>query len=232
VPRVKAKHANRVTKARVGQRRTPSGKRSRGAQRNDSLPFVPPETWHEPTEQQGDYHIVVQPPGDGYRHVVSPQEVRQRLAQLPKRFVAPLDVVQLSQMTRKKRTFPCYGMQWGTALYLYPIEDGLVEYFYQPPRPNLVNETKMYGGRWEHTAPSTWRLVWKESTIRDYYLNNILIHELGHLLDDRNESYQDRERFAEWFAIHHGYQPTQAARNKRLARSKRVRRRHHARVVA
>ena len=44
-------------------------------------------------------------------------------------------------MTRKKQSFPCYGMQWGNALYLYPIEESFVETYDCPPRPNLVNET-------------------------------------------------------------------------------------------
>ena len=41
--------------------------------------------------------------------------------------------------------------------------------------------------------------------MRDYYLNNILIHELGHLVDSRNTGYVDRERYAEWFAVEYGY---------------------------
>ena len=60
----------------------------------------------------------------------------------------PLQVIQLSRMTRKKRSFPCYGMQWGTAVYLYPIESGLVEYYPCPPHPAQVNEARMFGGRW------------------------------------------------------------------------------------
>ncbi|MCA9245611.1 MAG: hypothetical protein KDA42_00820 [Planctomycetales bacterium] len=131
-------------------------------------------------------------------------------------------------MTRKKSCFPCYGMQWGSALYLYPIEDTLVETFGRPPRPNLVNETRMYGGVWTHTAPSTWTLTWSAATIKDYYLNNILIHELGHLLDDRNSGYVDRERYAEWFAIEYGFRPTQASRHSASGRRRGVKRRHHA----
>ena len=69
-----------------------------------------------------------------------------------------------------------------------------------------------------------WQLVWTEATIKDFYLNNILIHELGHLLDNRNTSYTDRERYAEWFAIEHGLK--KSGRPKR-ERKKRVRRRHH-----
>ena len=38
-------------------------------------------------------------------------------------------------MTRKKQSFPCYGMQWGATLYLYPLETSLEEWFDAPPRP-------------------------------------------------------------------------------------------------
>lgn len=117
-------------------------------------------------------------------------------------------------MTRKKESFACYGMQWGSCLYLYPMEETLDEWYNQPPKPNQVNEAEMYGGRWIQEEPNLWRLKWTEKAIRDFYLNNILIHELGHLLDDRNTSYQDRERFAEWFAVEYGYR-----RSQRLARA-------------
>jgi hypothetical protein len=96
-------------------------------------------------------------------------------------------------------------MQWGTALYLYPIEESLIEHFARPPRTSERREAEMYGGRWEESDAGMWRLVWTPATIRDFYLNNILMHELGHLIDDRNRSYTDRERFADWFAIEYGY---------------------------
>ena len=135
-----------------------------------------------------------------------------------------LEVVQLSRMTRKKQTFPCYGMQWGTTLYLYPLEASLVETFTNPPQPTFYNEAKMYGGEWRQDGTS-WTLTWTNDTIRDFYLNNILIHELGHLLDDRNSTYVDRERYAEWFAIEHGYRASGGANARRPDR--RVKRRHH-----
>ncbi|MCA9241067.1 MAG: hypothetical protein KDA37_12745, partial [Planctomycetales bacterium] len=76
-------------------------------------PFSPPEDWHEPAEDGRPFDILVQPPGDGYRHVVTPDEVRSRLAELPAYFLRDLEHVQLSRVTRKKQSFPCYGMQWG-----------------------------------------------------------------------------------------------------------------------
>lgn len=204
-----------------------AGRRARTAQREAKDAYAPPEDWHEPAGAATEgYRIIVQEPGEGYEHVVTPQEIRNRLAELPAAMTEPLEVVQLSQMTRKKQRFPCYGLQWGGTLYLYPIETGLVEYFSGPPKPAQHIEARMYGGRWEQHGRS-WRLVWSPAAIKHYYLDNILIHELGHLLDERNSSYIDRERYAEWFAVHYGYKPSQ--RKKLAAKAaKKIVRRHHS----
>jgi hypothetical protein len=207
--------------------------RARGLEKNEQSAFAPPERWYEPDETpataDGGYRIVVQPPGEGYRHVLTPKQIRQRLRELPAAMLSPLKLIQLSQMTRKKQSFPCYGMQWGTTLYLYPIEQSLIEYYGRPPKPSQMTEAKMYGGRWVNEGGDSWSLVWTEAAIRDYYLNNILIHELGHLLDERNRSYTDRERYAEWFAIEHGYRHTSRHDKRAVDRKepKRVIRRHH-----
>jgi len=213
---------NRFVSQRQSRRAVGLGKRARGLRKNVQEPFSPPEDWHEPgDDKRPGYRVVVQDPGDGYTHVVTEQDVRARLAALPASMTAGLDVVQLSRITRKKETFPCYGMQWGTALYLYPIESELVEIYAQPPTPEQRREAKMYGGRWR-CEDGFWYLQWTAETIRDYYLNNILIHELGHLLDERNGSYTDRERYADWFAIEYGYRAT------RRRRKQKIRRRHHS----
>jgi hypothetical protein len=112
-----------------------SGKRARGVDTKGHQSFIPPEDWYEQTDQRGSkYQIVVQPAGVGYRHVVTPDDIRRRLSELPERMVEALEVIQLSQMTRKKKVFPCYGMQWGNALYVYPLEESLVE----PPEERLA----------------------------------------------------------------------------------------------
>lgn len=190
-------------------------------------PFVPPEEWFESEEEVGDsYTIVRREPGEGYRHVVDPDDVRKRLAKLPEEFLEPLQYVCLSAMSRKKKRYPLYGMQWGPTLYLYPMEDGLDEYFVRPPTPAQLVEAKMYGGVWSQVESRLWRLEWTEKAIRDFYLNNVLVHELGHLLDDRNRNEADRERYAEWFAIEYGYKPSRAQMKKRSQRK--VTRRHHS----
>jgi hypothetical protein len=223
--RRQAKGRNTFLASHSGKQRPKQARRSSTGERKDRLPFAPPEDWYEPTDAET-YRIIVQDPGPGYRHVVTPAEIRERLSRVPQRFLEQLEVVQLSRITRKKQSFPCYGMQWGNALYLYPLEESLCEQYDTPPRPNLVNESQMYGGRWSEPSPGTWALTWSEEAARDFYLNNILIHELGHLIDERNTGYVERERFAEWFAVHYGYLQSGGIKARSYRRP--ARRRHHS----
>lgn len=220
-----ARH-NAVVRAETSRRASTPGKRARTAT-NARREYMPPETWYEPGEAPaGDYETIWQEAGKGYRHVITPDDVRQRLAALPSWMTADLEYVHFSQMTRKKRRAPCYGMQWGSTIYIYPIEENLVECFCQPPKPAQKIESAMFGGKWEVTG-GRWKLLWTEEAIRDFYLNNVLIHELGHLLDSRNTNYADRERYAEWFAIEHGYKASRRQQFAEQAVKKLVKRRHH-----
>jgi hypothetical protein len=183
--------------------------RQRGWQSGMKLEdFSAPEVWH-PARDRGQVQYVVQSPGAGFRHAVTAEDVRDRLSLLPERFTRRLEVVQFSTMTRKRQLFPCYGMQWGSAVYLYPIEDSLVEVYRRPPTPQQQIEARMFGGRWSQEG-RLWRLTWTEESIRDFYLNNVLIHEVGHVHDLRNSNSRDRERFANWFAIEYGYRRTRS----------------------
>ncbi len=165
--------------------------------------FTAQEDWYEPTESS-QTRFVQQSPGDEFVHAVTIAELKDRIALLPERFTRRLEVVQLSRMTRKRALFPAYGMQWGPNVYLYPIEESLVESYVRPPTPAQLVEAKMFGGQWSEEG-GFWRLSWTAAALKDFYLNNVLIHEIGHVNDQRNTNAADRERFANWFAIEYGY---------------------------
>ncbi|MBS0266432.1 MAG: hypothetical protein JSS02_31160 [Planctomycetes bacterium] len=208
------RHNSATVPVTIRDRRPVAGFRHRGWQTTGTKleDFNAPEQWH-PTCESGHARYIVQPAGEGFRHAVTAEEVRNRLSQLDERFTRQLEVVQLSGMTRKRQLFPLYGMQWGTAVYLYPIEESLVEVYPRPPAPQQEIEARMYGGRWSYDG-KLWRLTWTEATIKDFYLNNVLIHEIGHLNDHRNSNSRDRERYANWFAIEYGYRATQRTRQR------------------
>jgi hypothetical protein len=172
--------------------------------------FGAPEIWHEPIGRQP-IKFITEPAGEGYLHPISAGDVAERIEQLPKPFRRNLEVFQFSRMTRKRGLFPCYGMQWGSSIYLYPIEASLVEEYARPPRPEQIVEARMFGGTWKQNGDE-WQLIWTPETIRDFYLNNVLIHEIGHSIDDRNTSFIDRERYANWFAVEYGYRASRGRR--------------------
>ncbi len=190
--------------------RPAAGFRQRFHETTYSEGFGAPETWHEPVGRNS-VKFVVEPAGEGYVHPVTTEEVAERIKQLPKRFRNKLEIVQFSRMTRKRALFPCYGMQWGTAVYLYPIESTYVERYARPPRPEQLIEARMYGGQWQAEGRG-WTLSWTADSIRDFYLNNVLIHEIGHTVDDRNGGFVERERFANWFAVEYGYRVSRGRR--------------------
>src|SRR5262245_57685295 len=101
---LKSPSPGRNNSARSARKFVTLGKRARISSATLRGPYLPPEQWYDPQEQlSGRFKVVVQPAGNGFRHVVTDEEVRRRLAQLPEWMTRPLQVVQLSQMTRKKR---------------------------------------------------------------------------------------------------------------------------------
>jgi hypothetical protein len=176
--------------------------RQRGTNQR-SAAFSAPETWHEPQGSTG-IRFVYQSPGPGYVHPVTIEEVRQRIAELPAQFTRTIQVVQFSAMTRKRSLFPLYGMQWGPSIYLYPIEESLQEIYHSPPTPQQQIEARMFGVVWRQ-IDRVWTLTWTPESIRDFYLNNVLAHEIGHVNDLRNTNSAARERYANWFATEYGY---------------------------
>lgn len=172
--------------------------------------FYAQDQWYEPSDSDV-IQLYRRDPGAGYIHPVTIEEVCDRVEQLPAQYRQNIEVIELARMTRKRSLFPCYGLQWGPNVYLYPIEESLVETYTRPPRPEQVIEAKMYGGVWTQDG-KLWRLSWTEHALRDFYLNNVLIHEIGHVNDTRNRNQNARERYADWFAIEYGYRASRGRR--------------------
>lgn len=196
-----------------------AGFRQRGLGGSGEQPiFFAQEDWHESRVKSSSAkqpRFMIQQPGLGFQHPVTSQEIRERLLLLPSAIVERVEVIQLSRMTRKRQLFPCYGMQWGASVYLYPIEDSLVETYVRPPTPQQQIEARMFGGVWSESR-GEWTLTWTLKNLKDFYLNNVLIHEIGHVLDNRNTRTEDRERYANWFAIEYGYRASRGRRTIRI----------------
>lgn len=175
--------------------------------------YQSPEIWYEPHEYE-DYYFRWQEPGYERYHPATEDEIETRLSAVSNKYLYNLSWVTRAGVTRKKTSFPLYGMAWGETIYLYSVSRHLTEFYDELPEPSFVSSTKKYGGKWRQYG-STWELQWTEQSIKEFYLEDILMHELGHINDKRNTSYRDREAYANHFAIKHGNAPPKTKVKKR-----------------
>lgn len=153
-------------------------------------------------------HVHVEPAGKGYVHVLNEADIRFRLAELPPHLLNHVSCIVLPRMTRKRKLFNIYGMQWAESIYLYPMPVDLRVGDSHALLPAHVAEARQFDAEVEEGPV----IQWTPETIRHYYLENILIHELGHTLDQRNTSDKDREAYAEAFARKWGRWPKRRTR--------------------
>lgn len=151
----------------------------------------------------GRLHLRCEQAGPGYMHPLSKDDIRQRLGQLPKELLRNLHTVYLPRMTRKRKSLDCYGLQCGGVIYLYPVREDLKEILAKPLTPAHKIELDRAGAIVTDGGKET-VIQWTKDSIRNLYANNILIHELGHTLDEKNTTEKDRERYAEEFVIKWG----------------------------
>ena len=74
---------------------------------------------------------------------------------------------------------------------------------------------------------NSYQLVWKAQDLKDYYLREVLMHEIGHIIDDRNTNPRSRESFADAFATEFGYLPYKAHKKQQNEKRHKIRRTHH-----
>ena len=154
---------------------------------------------HEGSELR--FHI--ESPGAGHFHVLSKEEILLRLERLPKYVQCNLNMIVLPRMTRKRKLMDIYGLQWDRTIYLYPMNDDLRHDMGRYISPLYRIEALKYGGSIIEGADEN-VIQWTPESIHHYYLENILIHEIGHTFDIKNMRAADREAFAEDFVCKFG----------------------------
>lgn len=140
---------------------------------------------------------------------VSVDEVAAVLEKLPRRLLAGLEGVYLLGGSQRQVVS---GRYWG-CYYRRKV------FLFAAPRAWLSWRTAEYPGpallRVSALRPrirregSSWLTEVDERKLRDFYLYDVLLHEVGHHVDFRRNGYRWRsrlktERYAEWFAASYG----------------------------
>ena len=93
-----------------------------------------------------------------------------------------------------------YGMYSSGRISLFALPEGmLVQHWRSMPKPSLVKEYTKFGATVIPAGKGGATLQFDESSLRLFYLYDVLLHEVGHHVDRSRES-NDAERYAHWFA--------------------------------
>lgn len=138
-------------------------------------------------------------------------EVEALMADLPQAFTDGIKAVFLlggSRQQEKSWSRFCYGRYGSNLIYLHPFPRARLRRAYKrPPAPHRMEEYRRAGAEIYRKADRT-IVEFTPAALRDFYLRDVLMHEIGHHNDRHNfgKKRQCREEpFAEWFATEYGF---------------------------
>lgn len=143
---------------------------------------------------------------------VTIDEVKNLLRSVPQQFVSGLEGVFLLGGSKKQAlswvNFAAYGRYGRNKIYLHPYpKKYLIRRYSSPPKPHVLIDYKRTGALITE-KPGKFIVEFTPDALRQFYLRDVLMHEIGHHVDRDNFGKKPRRReesFAEWFATEHGF---------------------------
>lgn len=156
--------------------------------------------------------FIIDNPSRDFFFPVTVEDIKDQLARLPDFQVRWLSYIWLRKQSQKdyesEDSFQgCYI--WGRdvqliTLYSFP-NDLRMNFGKKKPKQSTLNWYKAYCTRL-FEEQGRWYLQWTKDEIKDYYLNGLLLHEIGHHVDTiykyRKASKAKAEKWAGGYAIY------------------------------
>ena len=156
-------------------------------------------------------YVYIEPTHEQFVFPVTEAEIRQALSLMPKAHLVDLRAVLVPSGTRKMLS--CYdtcgvvGSYYQGIVYLYPTPNSVLRrVFSKAPNPERLRRFERVGGKIERVGSETIVTMTPEM-LRQYYLRDVLVHEVGHHFDriHRGSTEREREGYAEWFSTEFGF---------------------------
>lgn len=158
--------------------------------------------------------IVVEHPHPDFISPVKKHHIIETIRSIPEDFTRGVKSIIVLRGTRRQaaqNSGQVYGLYWENMIFLYPYPKSLLNMTYaKAPRPHILNDHKRAGAIVGSANGST-TIKYTEEAVKQFYLRDVLIHEIGHHVDAVNfsdKSHKKIEGFAEWFATEYGFKKT------------------------
>ncbi len=156
--------------------------------------------------------IIVEQPSPEFICPVKRHDIIGMINSIPDEFTAGLQSIIVLKGSRRQAAVSgrgyTYGRYFDKKVFLHPFPKRLMTRYYRKlPAPHIVNDYKRAGATVETDSDGS-KIVFTEQAVRDFYLRDVLVHEIGHHVDWANferKSHKKLEGFAEWFATEYGF---------------------------
>jgi len=144
----------------------------------------------KPSEFEETPIFIVENPSRDFYFPVSVDDIKDVLYKLPKEHTEHLTHIWLRKIKKKDYLSDdslqgCFIVGRGVYLIvLHPFpKDNRMIFGKKKPLQKSVNFYKNYTNELRQDKDGFWYLQWTESSIRRYYLESLLLHEIGHSID-------------------------------------------------
>jgi hypothetical protein len=144
-------------------------------------------------------HYIVDPLPRSYVYPCSIEDVRKKLEELSSRMLSNISVIHLCKQVKMNPGVDAH-IYGGTNIRIYPVPEKFRwNCGRKKPNPAFAQERLEFGAYWRE-IDNEWFLCWGRDSLKEYILNHVLLHEIGHSLDDFHYGTGRGEKLAEAFA--------------------------------
>jgi len=143
---------------------------------------------------------------------LSGDDVRETLDSIPTDFTEGLEgvfsLLGPSKKQSKAESLYRYGTYWRCCIFLFPYPRKWMSFRAKGLQPHILREYERVGAEIINDGNRELLVRFNNESLRDFYLRDVLIHEVGHHVDRfslAKKSTKDAERFANWFATEYGF---------------------------
>jgi hypothetical protein len=142
--------------------------------------------------------IFQRPLAPGFLCPCSVADVTSVLHQVPVAFTSGLENVYLLGRTARQRQLRrgLYGFYFDNSIYLSPLPERLLTQTWSPPpKPSVAQKFIKFGATFDGNKGGAVTMSFDSLSLRAFYLYDVLLHELGHLVSKGKPS-RSEERYA------------------------------------
>ena len=138
----------------------------------------------------------------GFLRPWSVEDVADVIGSIPDEFLTDLTGVFLLGGTTHQRSLKklTYGMYSANRIFLFALPSRMLDQnLSKMPKPSVTRTYTKCGATVTPDGKGGAKLHFDESSLRRFFLYDVLLHEVGHHVDRDHQS-EDAERYANWFA--------------------------------